>query len=149
MVLEMIRDLPAHSRWAAWFHDPDRGDEFRERFNLDQKIGESEEEHQVNWYSDARTWNIDRTIWAYTANRLADLVVLARDWPKGKAPEFDTIGPASWRGEEPRKQQDKPRDKMAEAMALFGYVGPVAQAGPKVDDGSQSSIEQAMAAFGH
>lgn len=137
MVLAMIRDLPSHSRWSAWFHDPDRGDEFRERFKLDQNIGDEEGQHKVNWYEDARIWNTDRILQAFIANRLVDLLKYSVQWERGKSPKFETLGPASWRSEEPQQEQQTPtsESRYESILSAFGYVGPELGAAPPQDPG--------------
>lgn len=148
----MIRDLPSEARWSAWTHDPERGEEFRNRFKLDEDSDEIEQEGEtqpINWYHDRRTWSIDRTLWAMINNRLQELVTVLPHWEKGKAPKFKTIGPAEWRSEEPETKPEPKRDKLAEAMAVFGFSGPAMDAGQQPIEGSDDvRVEEAMAAFG-
>lgn len=145
MVLAMIRDLPPESRWSAWFHDPERGPEFRERFGLDDEnktIDQDGEQQPINWYMDRRTWTTDRVLMATAINRLQDLVTYVPMWEKNKHPDFEWIGPAEWRSEEPEEQGG---DKITRAMAVFGYAGHPSE---HESTSPASGVDQAMAAFG-
>lgn len=152
MVLSMLRDLPPHSRWAAWFHDPARGPEHRERWGLDRTPEEREGEPETNWMADKRTWTTDRMLAALVINRLQDLGRWLPHWEEGKGPKFETVGPAEWRGEEPHKQpeEQKPVDKLTAAMAVFGFSGPsFGGGGESIGGPSDASMEDAMAVFGY
>lgn len=148
MVLSMLRDLPPHSRWAAWFHDPKRGPEHREKWMLDKKPDEDpDEQPETNWEVDNRLWSFDRMLQAMMINRLQDLGRWLPHWEKGKAPKFETLGPAEWRGEEPHKQPEKV-DKVSAAMAVFGFTGPDLGAGSEPIGSATASVNDAMAVFG-
>src|SRR5699024_7899369 len=119
---------------------------------LDEDSDEIEQEGEtqpINCYHYRRTWSIDRTLWAMINNRLQELVTVLPHWEKGKAPKFQTIGPAEWRSEEPETKPEPKRDKLAEAMAVFGFSGPAMDAGQQPIEGSDDvRVEEAMAAFG-
>jgi hypothetical protein len=159
MVLAMIRDLPGHSRWHSWVHDPDRGAEFREAYGLDDEVedggDESQEDAPVDWYEDSRMWPEDRVLYAAIINRLQQVIEALPVWPEGKRPDFPTVGPARWRGEEPHKKEEKPPKKetsVADVLAVFGYTGPTSiPSEPVADEGADydgATVSEVMSVFG-
>lgn len=150
----MIADLPSHSRWVSWFHDPARGEEFRARFGLDDRDEDDSKEKRVNWYRERRFWNDDRILYAAILNRLQDLVVAVPHWKEGKEPELPTVGPPEWRGEEPRKKKSKKKPaeevSVADVLAVFGYTGPPQM--PSEDDPAEeydgTTVAEALSVFG-
>jgi hypothetical protein len=81
----MIRNLPEGSRFnAAYLFDhPPSADE---EFEMDPRRAA---------ISDQVTWTIDRRLRAMQVNAINTNTAVSGTW-KDKAPDFPTIGPASW-----------------------------------------------------
>lgn len=128
MILEMIHDLPHHSRLVA-------------RRSLEVDAGEkedqpySEEMERSLQYAEARRWgNPQQELLALQVNALWRLMETVPMWEKGKGPKLPTIGPREWWPEEQVKETNKRLGREAErktgkpvtvdeVMASLGFTG--------------------------
>lgn len=100
-VLEMIQDLPGHSRLAV-------------RRSLQTDAGEKEDPPEFEGldealrYAEARRWNRpDQELGALTVNALWRLYEAVPEWQKNKRPEMPTVGPREWWPDKQKAERSK------------------------------------------
>jgi hypothetical protein len=135
MVLALIRDLPAGSRYDARIYPLMDPPEENPRDVLGQ---------EPDWYWERRTWGSkDRQLSAAILNMLGDLREYIPQWQKGRAPKHEPVGPLEWQGRTPwSKTKNATVD---DAMRAFGWTGGGA---PRQIEASGATVEQAMRKFG-
>lgn len=111
----MLRDLPAHSRFAAALK--------ADRPEL-QKAPEPDA--RTKSIMDSRMWDTDRRLTATLINGLYMNTLVTGQWPKDKAPKLPTVGPLEWQPEEIAKKKaaskPPPRDNF-DVLRQMGWPG--------------------------
>ena len=107
----MIRNLPEGSRFnAAMLHDrpPAPGEEF-------------ETDPRREAIADTATWTLDRRLKAMVINAVNMNTAVTGNW-KDKAPDFPTIGPASWQDGPAQKKEPEYTDNF-DFFRKMGFPG--------------------------
>jgi hypothetical protein len=93
IILAMVRNLPEGSRYHAVVavdHKPD---------------SDQEADPHLEALLDHRVWTIDRKLMAATVNAINMNTAATGMWSE-KPPDFPIVGPASWKEEEPKEEEE-------------------------------------------
>jgi hypothetical protein len=95
IILAMLRNLPEGSRYYAAMAVDNPRDESES----------AEADPRQEAIMDHRVWTLDRRLQAMVINALNLNTAVSGHWDK--PPDFETIGPASWRTDAPKKKSEQ------------------------------------------
>lgn len=109
----MLRNLPEGSRYYA-------------AVVVDREESGDEEPHELDprheAITDHRVWTLDRRLQAIAINAINMNTAVSGHWGEDGPPDFETIGPSSWR-EEAKAAQKKPEQEFTDNFDFFRKMG--------------------------